>query len=575
MKRLIRTGSGRNSSLHANNNFTDGEGNPSSPSFEGIQPASRSSTRSLSAGATKTGHDNTTLPTDWNIHDPSLRAADPFSIKMNPGPTRQKTTVYANHPIPSTMDLLQSETPSRTVIRTSSGRNIFGRRRRSGDAVTSSAQGTNNTTIYPTLDEPGYPPPAQPFGSESSTKAYYFEITLSSSMPSRRRSAGAASSSSTSPFHVMIGFVASNEEAMGVFPGELPDSIGWGSEGLYVNGQRFMDGSVSARGSLPQKFVSGDVIGCGVETTGMNRVFFTYNGNIVIPPSTNTTFMNAGGTNYSPNKCFPVVGFLSTSSDSVLKTNFGLEARYPFRWSGSERMAFLVHQPAGRNATNNNGHSVSMGSLPTSSPARVDRSRSSSPYYALDLSNVDDAMSNDPGSLLTRSAHRPSLESTVSGPSSSSRYSPSTRLSTFSSGAIDNSSPSASRLSPSVYGTRSKRLSLEDDDPTTASNLEHFNLVSSSGTSTPPNWMSNGSRVPQQDIITPERSSSMCRNVRRIRCYLFAKNRLFKAAKRRAFSATACKSIQFSQNTSGCNKYRRNRQQSSHGKKHATNDTFF
>jgi SPRY domain len=515
MKRLLRSGTGRSGSMdHQGSNNVD-PATDASPFPSAIGISSRTG-RSQSAGErafNSLPENHMQLPSAWTILDEDLRCSDPFSVRLYSPTPSLKTTIYANVPIPFSSHLLHDQTASRSMGRTASGRNIWGRQRRSGDS-------SNNSSIYPTLEGPTHQPQTHP-GPSSTTRVYYFEVTIDASSSGR-----CLSSSEGSPaiVDVMIGFVQGECQAAGIWPGEIPSSIGWGSDGLYVNGQR----SAKSGGECGvQQFYNGDIIGCGMEIGGMQRAFFTRNGTILVPPTTNTAFIDGSGPSGGSSTCYPVIAFQHVSGQGVLKSNFGLDARFPFRWLGDGNLDFISHQPGGR-GTINNGQSVSMGDLPVLPRAELDSPRSPSPFYGLSVASV--STNHVAYDTMTRSASRRTSSEAVM--SSISHHS-----TPYSSSHTPNSS--TARVTPStnivfknqdvpshddaLYGTQNSRRSLEDDDPVAAANSEHFNMVGGTLSVPPPQWLYGvdgvGGNAPASDApaSAPAQSSSPTR-IHQITC---------------------------------------------------------
>lgn len=355
------------------------------------------------------------LPSAWNITDPALRHTDPLCVVMN---ASCKTTVYANRSIPRSQLRQKSQSAS----------------------VSSSPSWRRRST------EGGH-------ASRSDHDAYYFEVTVIAPHPQAN-------------VDLSIGLF-STRESFGAWPGELPNSFGWGCEGLRANGQ-------SDDGSTPGiQFRNGDVVGCGIEVGGLQRVFFTCNGSIVVPPSPNTSVLGD-----NDQECWPVISFRH-GGENVLKANFGLDAT-PFRWNrtGRSRIVQLIDRPERPSVPYPPPTTTDSPSM--FRPDHAGRSRSSSPYYSIsELDRFDDPMKqvpmspqNDPVS--TRSASRPS--SGLGIPQvSSPRYGQSPKP------PPNNNSP------PSAYfGTKNNnRRSLVDEDPESNKPVtsDHFNLDPMGGTS--------------------------------------------------------------------------------------------
>jgi hypothetical protein len=450
-----------------------------SPPTHKISPAPRGQ-RGVSAPghnrATTCVSDQFSLPSAWTITELALQHTDPLTISMNALP---KTTIYANIPIP------------RALLQQSAAAGKSAWRRKSGSADGGSA-------LYPNLGDP--PGAATSFGSPpmnmnpNASQVYYFELTVLCPHPS---SASASASASSVDVDVAVGLFC-GIDTFGAWPGELPNSIGWGSDGLHIDGRRFEATANTIH------FRNGDILGCGMEISGLQRVFFTRNGTMVVPPSPNTSFSGSRDLN-----CFPVASFRhgninGNGNGNLLKANFGLDSATPLRWTGTDRLA-IVSQQTGRTTSMDapplftlEGATPSMfrstGGDPTNQGRAQSSQSSSSPYYSIqDLDRLDEPMSmsasakmqgapilSSPGSMLTRSA---------------SRQTPSTTIGSS---------------SGSFFGTQNKRnKSLVDDDPsgTNPTTSEHFNLaLSLSSNSTP--WPGDGDGEGGHETDLPQRNQS-------------------------------------------------------------------
>ena len=313
----------------------------------------------------------------------------------------------------------------------------------------------------------------------SSSDVYYFEIMI---LPGPSPSA---------TFDITIGLLGADEDTSpvitsGVVPGETNNSIGWGASGLKINGRTFETNAISC-------FKSGDVLGCGIEVLGMQRVFFTLNGTLMVPPSPNTSFM---GTTDLP--CTPAVGFRNGPSNA-LKANFGLDPYIPFRWTGSDRLSIIpCHSSRTSLATTS---SLPTTAVPTptgfayadSISDKPNPRATSSPFYpTAGLDQLDDPMlRGDPmastNAGLTRSAQR-HTNGPMYGSQSTHETTSSPRLYGTSAGikTISNSGyvppPAEVSTPPAYFGTKNTKKSLEDDDPadTNSATNAHFNLSSAS-----------------------------------------------------------------------------------------------
>ena len=393
-----------------------------------VEPV-RNLTRDVSSpeGRTKDGctTNDRPLPVGWNIEDASLMHSDPLCITMR---SSTKTTVYADRNI------------SKSLRQPSTGRPG---RRRIADAP---------HNLGPTDHDSG------------PTLVYYFEVLFHSNH-------------SSSVADIAIGLMCETD-TFGAWPGELANSIGWGSEGLNVNGRR-----LDAAGSQSKiSFRNGEVIGCGIELGGTHKVFFTRNGVMMVPPSRHTAFVGS-----SELPWYPVVSFHHGNND-IIRGNFGTNPSTQFRWSGSARMS-IVSSPA---QARGHVHTMSMGNLPslaplTSSPkgrSNVVGGRSTLPssYYSMqDLDSIDDPLSNGHQASITRSTSPFIGKPNNHLLSSQSAHTPGST-------PISPSTDEANNSNTSYYGVQTtKRRNLVDEDPAeiTAALTDHFNLNPPSAAQTP------------------------------------------------------------------------------------------
>lgn len=301
------------------------------------------------------------------------------------------------------------------------------------------------------------------------SQVFYFEVTFVSSRPS-----------STGDFS--IGLMCETD-THGAWPGEIAHSIGWGADGLHAHGRR-LDSS-----QAKIYFRSGETIGCGVELGGSHRVFFTRNGNIMVPPSQNISFSNSVDLPW-----YPVVSFRNGNGD-LLQGNFGTDNSTPFVWGGSDRMSIVS---AHGQHQSRHGYSRSMGNLPpTNSPPRH-RSvpaggQSNSPYAMRNVASVDHDPFSNGNQMMTRSMP-PSMPPQAGMYPSHSAH-----------------SPESGR--PSYYGVKSsQRRSLVEDDPAdlAATINEHFTLnptsaahTSRSDSNRPSDPLGPAWRAPQRVVSSP------------------------------------------------------------------------
>ena len=371
------------------------------------------------------------LPTAWIVDDSSLRHPDPLCFTCNASP---KTSVYANRTLPI---------------------EILGRNNSPGK------QGSWRGRTNP--------------NAASTPQIYYFEVTLTGTGASLDAAIG----------------LACDRDSFGSWPGETPNSIGWGSDGLFVNG-------VLVEGIGGIHFKQGDVLGCGMEIGGMKRVFFTYNTTLMIPPNASTAFLGTGDRN-----CLPVMAFRYGNSRHVVKANFGMDATAPFRWKSTQGMSILTQQPGGSSYSH-----ASFDSLPAyqqdpmeisrrSSARGSSRSRSPSPYYS--ISEMPSSPTRDPiqtrsasyaigGEKITPDTVSPRYNVTTgSGPgttsrqplynSSSSRHQPQHQPQPPVISAPHTEHPGGSPQPQGFYGTRNnRRTDLTDDDPAAALQSEHLTI---------------------------------------------------------------------------------------------------
>lgn len=366
--------------------------------------------------------DRALLPTAWQKDNSNLSHRDPLCVVMNGS---SPTTVYANRSLPR--EFMQKAGNSRGVWR-----------RTSNDAA---------AALYPNLADPEGNSLAR---NGSPMQVYYFEITVLGSH--------------ASPKELSIGFCC-DQDSLGALPGQVPDSIGWGTDGFMINGRAMETGQSHFRG--------GDVLGCGIELGGLNRVFFTWNGAMTIPPSSNTSFKIC-----QTSTCYPAAGFRFGQGE-LMRANFGLDPVTPVRWPGTDRISMSMAQP-GRNT---NAQSTSLDSLPFASTPRSQtapgRTGSPSPYYSMgDLDRLGGPDSRD-----TRTA-RPvpaSVSSPVGRYQTTSPHAPS-NSSNSNSNTNNPSNSAAANTSdrPSFFGVKNHRKSLVDDDPNDVNAVtnEHFNLSS-------------------------------------------------------------------------------------------------
>jgi len=288
------------------------------------------------------------------------------------------------------------------------------------------------------------------------------------------------------------------KDNFGSWPGEAPRSIGWGSDGLQVNG-------VPIDGAAGILFKNGDVLGCGMETGVTKRVFFTYNSNLVIPPSSSTDFLGGETRN-----CFPTIAFRYGTSRNIVKANFGMDATAPFRWKNTEGTSILSQQPGGSAYSRTSFDSLPAYQQDTMEASRrasnggdisSSRSRSPSPYYS--ISEMPTSPMRDPiqtrsasyamgGGVPTPDAVSPRYNVSAGGSSSMAQ----SRANNYGEYANNmgrhteqkvhspppqppSNSPTTNAPLPrgSYYGTRNnKRSSLVDDDPSAVSLTEHLTL---------------------------------------------------------------------------------------------------
>ncbi|KAG7364310.1 NACHT domain containing protein [Nitzschia inconspicua] len=399
------------------------------------------------------------LPSAWTIPHEELRCSDPSSIRIFSRSPSLKTTIYADVPLPSPLNFLQSEMSRRTIGRTSSGRNVRDVRRGNGEI----SNGNNGSDFYPTLVQPAHQ--SCPLDTNS-TKIYYYEVTITVT-PSRRRLYPGEGSPAI--VDVMIGFVQGESHIEGILPGEIPGSIGWGSNGLYVNGQRL---SLSDN----HQFFNGDIIGCGIEMGRTQRAFFTRNGTLVVPPHTSTAFIDESRCGGSPLNCYPVIAFQHAAEQGVLKSNFGLDSTFPFRWLGNEWMASTSNQHGGHvqvDSTTND-----LGNLLT---------RPGNLYNARDIEV----------SVTTRNA---------AFSTASSIPTPNTTHVTIPTNIIPGTQYAMDDIS-AIYGTQNSTINLEGDDPTAVAISEHFNVVGGNSSSSTLDWMTTGNGMVGNELVSPNQGS--------------------------------------------------------------------
>ena len=364
------------------------------------QPNKQHSSSSASA--------DSVLPAAWSVSDTMFELPNPLSFSMFS--ESSGVTILANRHLP--MGYLQ-------------------------DSARQNHQ--NSDLSYLRGNQGLYPPMNSNNGQQQQQQqhVYYFEVELPTV--------------GSSPADVVIGFVVdpdSSAPKMGSLPGDSSLSVSWGSGGLKVNGKQVCPESSSTH----PKLNAGDVIGCGIEVSGMRRVFFTVNGSIIEQPSPATSM----GIN-DDSRCYPAVGFRYGEGDS-LKGNFGLDAAARFRWPGSDRLSIVPCQPA-------QGSGFMNSDVASSAAGPMSRG---SPFYGKSVSDQFGRHANDADITMnlsaSRSATRPGSSPMVSSsPPSASASSPSP----VAGGSKD----------PPLFGTKmSKKSSLEDDDPSNTSAHAHFDL---------------------------------------------------------------------------------------------------
>jgi SPRY domain len=127
-------------------------------------------------------------------------------------------------------------------------------------------------------------------------------------------------------------------------PGETRDSIGLDTMGVLRVSGKIVGQDALAAGLMQNTagkivgFGEGDVIGCGLEVTGLRRVFFTKNGRTIVPP-TRFADLDTRKLLFSP-----AVGMkLTRSKIAEAIGNFGVELNKPFVWAHT---AYLAYKPA-------------------------------------------------------------------------------------------------------------------------------------------------------------------------------------------------------------------------------------
>ena len=221
------------------------------------------------------------LPSVWSVpkNHPDVRLENPLRLvgRLPPG-TSDSILVVANRSIP--MDAI-------TRIAAHGG----SARRASHEADLQSPQSSS---------------------SNSPANVYYFELTIRLGM-------------------TWMGLVPYDEiegpVTRGRFPGDCSNSIGLSSSGrLLISGVPMTASESSFEGSSTS-FGDRDTIGCGIEVTNTARVFFTKNGEMLVPP------MKFPEIDFYKHAYLPAVGIAAGGGD--IWANFGLT--YSFCWKGSDR----------------------------------------------------------------------------------------------------------------------------------------------------------------------------------------------------------------------------------------------
>ncbi|CAB9497604.1 expressed unknown protein [Seminavis robusta] len=307
------------------------------------------------------------LPSAWDLGESfkdsklqlSYEANDYTTVSIRNASSMSRITVAANQPIPAAQlkrlaisrqqakDPFAPGHPSTTRSATGGGdmgtfSNLFGSPR-STSPPRSSSRATTTGGLYPTimpstrnLNSMDKRQEEAVMGKLTKDTLYFFEVTIKT-LPSGCDAA--------------VGLVLDKVGASaGEFvPGETRDSIGLDSNGvLRVSGKTIgpdaLELGIMNTGKI-EGFGEGDIIGCGLEVTGLRRVLFTKNGRSIVPP---TRF---GELDTKKLLLSPAFGMkVNRNQTAVAVGNFGIEHNKPFIWA---QTAYLAHKPAFESSGNN------------------------------------------------------------------------------------------------------------------------------------------------------------------------------------------------------------------------------
>ena len=251
---------------------------------------------------------------------------------------------------------------------------------------------------------------------QSSVDVYYFETSIQRKGASGR-----------------IGFVSGAKGNSTTPPGNMLHSIGMDSKGRIHVANQIVE-------ETAPPWQRGDVIGCGMELFGMRRVFWTRNGQLLAPPA---------GTNLdlSETHTYPCVA-LAEGAETELVTNF----LGPFLWGGGDRLSLI--SPQERLAD-----SMLSSSASPSSPTAKKYPDPSSLYDTPMGNNSNSSSNHQNGTRLAMASSSSAAAAASPPPPTSLQYGSSSRS------AMVGPSPSSTAGTPTLFGRKAKRGTLEDDNP--------------------------------------------------------------------------------------------------------------
>ncbi|KAL7550485.1 hypothetical protein ACHAWF_013717 [Thalassiosira exigua] len=109
------------------------------------------------------------------------------------------------------------------------------------------------------------------------------------------------------------------------------------SVALHVNGDLWLAGSIVPNWTRP--FQNGDTIGCGIVVGSRAKYLFTRNGKEISPGTTDCSVPSI------QTALSPCVG-LSSTIETVLRTNFGFHSEHRFLWKGRKKIRIISYAPA-------------------------------------------------------------------------------------------------------------------------------------------------------------------------------------------------------------------------------------